>query len=650
VQALNSKKMRIMKIKLILFAAIFGFVFSSCHDLVLQPKGILGESELFGSTFGVKKYFTAAYFKLPIEDFIYYVAGGGSPSNGYRPGNNNNWEAYKNSLGQMTGEVYGWNVGMSDGWGYWPYDQIRYMNVFINNFPNYKGNYDAATYNALLGEARFLRAFFYEGMAKRYGGVPIVTDVQDPVNGDKEALKVKRATEYDTWKFIYADLKFAIDNMPATSESGRANKFVAAALMSRSMLYAGRVFKYNQYLGFGTTAAMTGGFVANDPTKANEFFQYSYDAGKVVETGTYSLYTKNYPDKATNYANLFIDPASSENIFIKGYDGNVYGHCYDALMCPNPDMSSFVGAEAYPPLNMMQMYEFPALIDAQGKPIRFNKRSDIKIGMEPRLQGIAYFDGDVLRGKTFSIQRGIYLHFGGPATDAAKGLNSAPVNAESNRIFGNFGDKYPSKTDPNAVSITGDHGMFRDRGFENNAFTGAFIRKYIDVNRVTSAVNVNKENQSWIVFRLAEIYLNTAEAAYELTKRDEALDYIEKIRVRAGCQLTRPALDQTVTSTYGYPIEASLQFIRDERERELYFENHQWWDLRTYRIVDAVINNYYPSAMSCYYLFDEGKYIFLDEVNRDNKSFTAQKRSAYEPIPTGEISKNSNLMPQNPLY
>jgi starch-binding outer membrane protein, SusD/RagB family len=53
-----------------------------------------------------------------------------------------------------------------------------------------------------------------------------------------------------------------------------------------------------------------------------------------------------------------------------------------------------------------------------GKPIRFNNRSDIKNGMEPRLQGTCYFDGDVLRGKTFSIQRGIYVNFTGPASDA----------------------------------------------------------------------------------------------------------------------------------------------------------------------------------------------------------------------------------------
>jgi len=639
--------MRIMKKKLILFIVFLGVVVSSCRDLELEPKGILEEPALFGTSFGVQKYFIQLYTNLPIEDFIYYAntSGLAAGASGYQPGNTNSWQAYKNAQALMSGEFFGWTVNMAEaGFGYWPYNHIRNVNVFINNFPNYKNLYDAATYNSLMGEARFLRAFFYQGMAKRYGGVPIIKDVQDPINGDPELMKVARATEYDTWKFIYDDLKFAMDNMTDKSVAGRANKYVAAALMSRSMLYAGRVAKYTQYLGFGSDAAVQGGFAGIDPSKADEFFQYAYDAGLVIKNGPYSLYTKNYPDKATNFANLFLDKSSPENIFSKGYDGITFGHCYDALMCPNPDFSSFVGAEAGPVLQMMMMYEFPAITDAEGKPVRFNKRSDIKNGMEPRLQGTCYFDGDVLRGKTFSIQRGIYLKFTGPASDAQSGSNAATVNAAANRKLGNKGDKHQN------VNITGDHGMFSGRTEENNAMMGAFIRKYIDVNRTTALANVNKSNQSWIVFRLGEIYLNTAEAAYELGKRTEAMDYVEAIRVRAGCQLTRPTIDQTVSNTYGYPIEASLQFIRDERVRELYGENHYWWDLRTWRIVDQVLNLRYARALTCYYVFDEGKYIYLDEVNRSNRSITAPKRAAYEKIPQTEINKNPKLLPQNPLY
>ncbi|MDR0536975.1 MAG: RagB/SusD family nutrient uptake outer membrane protein [Tannerellaceae bacterium] len=641
-----------MKIKHILIIAVFALLASACHDLDLEPKGIIFDSELFSNEAGVKKYFTGIYNYLPIEDFNYYSRTG-NPNDGqtgYRP--NNYWEAGKFSQGNMSGEFINlWLKVNNDGFTYWPYDRIREVNTFISEFPQYKDNFTDQVYNALLGEAHFLRSYFYFGMAKRYGGVPIVTDVQDLFSSDKASLNVSRATEYDTWKFIHADLQFAIDNMSDKTELGRANKYAAAALMSRTMLYAGSIAKYTQYLGYeGNQLAAQKGLAGIAPDKANEFFQYSYDAGKIIEnSGLYALYTKKYPDKAENFANLFLDASSSENIFIKDYDLTVPGntrlrHSYDALMCPYPDMSSFVGAESYPPLDLMRMYDFPAITDEGGKPIRFDNRGDIREGMEPRLRGTMYFDGDVLRGKTFSIQRGIYKTFPGTAADAQDGSNVASINYASNRILGAKGAVYEG------ITITGAHGMFEDQGQENNCVSGAFVRKYVDVNLATSDVHEYRSGQHWVVFRLGEIYMNMAEACYEMGKKTEAFDYIEKIRERAGAAVTRPADDQTdLSGLYGYPIDANLQFIRDERYRELAFENHRWWDLRRWRTADRVLNTWVPRVLMCYYVFDEGKYIYLDEKCKWNDAWTAEKKSYYEAIPQDEINKNNNLLPQNPL-
>lgn len=642
-----------MKRYILLYTALLTMVFFSCQRLDLEPKGILGEPELFGNEFGVKKYFTALYNYLPIEDFVYY-----GNSGGYRPGNY--WEAGKNSQGNCSGEFFNqWQGPNNGGFGYWPYDRIREVNLFIQNFPNYKSNYSDATYNALLGEASFLRAFFYSGLAKRYGGVPIIKDVQDPF-GDKGALAVSRNTEYDTWKFVYSDLKFAMDNMPATSERGRANKYVAAALMSRTMLYAGSIAKYTQYLGFQAEASVQGGFAGIDPGKANEFFQYSVDAGKFIEAGPYSLYTKDYPDKALNFANVFVDITSPENIFIKDFDQTVPNntrlrHSYDALMCPMPDMSSFVGAESYPPLDFMELYDMTTIVNPDGTPVRFDSRSDIKNNMEPRMRGTMFFDGDVLRGKAYSIQRGIYLTYNGTAADAQNGSTSAPINMGGNRIVGARGQT--TKINGVDVLITGAHGNFENQGAENNGFGSAFVRKYVNPNMATSDVREYKSGQHWIVFRLGEIYLNTAEALYELGNRDEAFDYIEALRVRAGAQVTRPAIDQTTSNIgsinqaiYPYQIEKSLQFIRDERERELYGENHWWWDIRRWRTADVILNNFRPRLLSCYWVANEGKYIYLDETNRLNRTWNASRSCFYEPIPGGEIAKNPKLLPNNPLY
>lgn len=639
---------------ILFYTVLLAMFFPSCQKLGLEPKGILGQPELFGNEFGVKKYFTGLYNYLPIEDFNYY---GTNSNNAYRP--DNYWEAGKNSQGNMSGEFFNTWVGVdNDGFAYWPYDRIRDVNIFIQNFPTYQSNFPPTVYAALLGEAYFLRAFFYSGLAKRYGGVPIIKEVQDPL-ATKEELEVSRNTEYDTWKFIHDDLQFAIDNMPTTSESGRANKYVAAALMSRTMLYAGSIAKYTQYLGFQSEAATQAGLAGMDPDKANEFFQYAVDAGKLIETGPYALYTKD-GDKALNFAHLFLDPSSPENIFVKDYDQTAPGdtrlrHSYDALMSPQPDMVADVGAESYPPFDFMELFEMTTYTNPDGTPVRFVNRSDIKNDMEPRMRGTMYFDGDVLRGKTFSIQKGIYLTYNGTAADAQGGSNAAPINNGGNRILGGRG--WTTTIGGITLNITGAHGHFDDQGGENNCWGAAFVRKYINPDMKQSDAALYRSGQHWIVFRLGEIYLNTAEALYELGKRDEAFDYVEKIRDRAGAKVKRPAIDQASTNigtinkaNYPYSIEKSLQFIRDERERELYGENHWWWDLRRWRTADQVLKQFRPRVLSCYYVADEKKYIYLDEINRWNRDWTASKSCYYEPIPNGEIGKNNKLLPQNPLY
>jgi hypothetical protein len=648
----------IMKRNILLYTVLWAMVFSACQKLDLQPKGQLGQPELFGNEYGVKKYFTGIYNYLPIEDFTYY----GTNGNGFRQ--DGYWESGKFSQGNMSGEFFNTWAGVNNGgFGYWPYDRVRDVNVFLRDFPTYQTNFTPTAYNALVGEARFLRAFFYFGMAKRYGGVPIVTTVFNPA-APKDSLEVPRNTEYDTWKFIYSDLQFAIANMPDKSEFGRANKFVAAALMSRAMLYAGSIAKYTTYLNYGAERAYTAGLAGIDPGKANEFFQYAVDAGKLIETGPYALYNKG-GDLALNFANVFLDASSTENIFVKDFDPtaprnpHLY-HSYDAMMSPQPDMTTDVGAESYPPFDFMELYEMPAYINPDGTPVRFNNRSDLKIGMEPRMKGTLYFDGDVLRGKTFSIQKGIYRTYTGTAADAQGGNNGAPINSSGptgNRILG--GRNETTTINGVTMSITGTHGHFTfGADGENNAWGAAYVRKYINPTMTVPEARLWNSGTPWIVFRLGEIYLNTAEALYELGKRDEAFDnYIFKLRDRAGCQVKRPATDQSTSNIgsinkaiYPYQIEKSLQFIRDERAREMYGENQWWWDIRRWRTADQILNNFRPRMLSAYYVANEGKYIYIDEINRNNRSWNAAKACFYEPIPGGEILKNAKLLPNNPLY
>jgi len=88
-----------------------------------------------------------------------------------------------------------------------------------------------------IGEALFMRAFYYFRLAKFFGGVPLIVAIDDPKD-------VPRASYTETFAQIASDLKLAIETLPSipfpsipTSEYGHANKWVAEAYMGRVFLF-----------------------------------------------------------------------------------------------------------------------------------------------------------------------------------------------------------------------------------------------------------------------------------------------------------------------------------------------------------------------------------------------------------------------------
>lgn len=645
--------------------ALFTLMANSCRKLDLDPKGILGEEELLGNAAGAEKYLVGLYSYLPIEDFIYH------PEKGFRW---DNFWSNSETMAAMNGEMSGqfWGTAGAGGFGYWPYDRIRIVNTMIERLPKFKDNYSEDSYNATLGEAHFIRAFYYFALVKRYGGIPIIKNVQD-LFGDPEALRVHRDKEVDVYKFINEDLKFAVANMYNSSDIGRANKYTAATLLSRAMLYAGSIAKYGGASNF-TGPAVDGGFVGIPRDQAEWFFKEAYDAATVVIAGgKYSLYNKIPGDKEQNYVDLFLDENSPEDIFIKQYNitaphNNRLKHSYDVTHLPNPSFSSDNESAAYPVLDVVELFEKLPIVEADGKPKRFANRKDLYANLEPRLRANFFFSGMELREgaerRAFDIQRGLYVSFKGTAADAELGATSAPINAESNRILaGPKNSQYEYKG--TKYNVTGEHGIWKD-GHANNTRTGFYVRKYINYKMKNNEVKLYNSTQPWKIFRYAEVLLNRAEAAYELglLKADDGLKQqafadIALIRDRAGAVPHTYNGAALTTNKYGYQLDENLQFIREERLREFCFENQRWWDIRRWRTADVELNNFVPKSLMPYLVLDEttfngnvrqSSYIFLREREPWGKSFTFDKRFYYEPIPGGELNKNENLYPQNPIY
>ena len=113
--------------------------------------------------------------------------------------------------------------------------------------------------------------------------------------------------------------------------------------------------------------------------------------------------------------------------------------------------------------------------------------------------------------------------------------------------------------------------------------TGYYLRKYVDGSCVTTADNPTTSRHTWIIFRLAEIYLDYAEAVYYATgsANDPAFgmtanEAVNVLRNRAGIQMPEFTEDG----------EAWVERYERERLVELAFENHRFWDVRRWKKAD----------------------------------------------------------------
>lgn len=652
-------------------AAALGLTAVSCQDMDLEPKGLLYDNVLFSSDNGIKKYLALAYQDLPVEDFNYGQNGdqkGYATVNGSGWHAGNQWQALKSSPASACLEATGRCTEYGDGWGYWPYDRIRDLNVMIEKLPQYYEE-GSEELNEHIAEARALRAFYYFGMVKRYGGVPIVREVLDPL-APADELKQPRDTEYDCWKFIQEDLEFAMQygNSDRT-EVNRMNRYSAAALMSRAMLYAGTIAKYGGYINVDGPAVQAG-LMSIDPSKAAEFFQASYDACKFLENAGFALHTG--ADKVQNFLDVFgkINTAD-EDIMVKEYGSNSelpantsLFHMWDTMILPLGDgLSGDVGCSLQPTWEMISMYQIPQTIDEEtDRPIRFNNISDFwnNDEMEARCKATFFFSGmkDGNSGTEIDIQAGVYKTFGDlTASQVTSAENGADNEYNTGiRVRTDAANKRGESQTINGkdVKISGLHGMTVNGGDEGRGYMGAFIRKYVDYQNLNTTRVFFTCQQPWKIFRYGEVLCNRAEAAYELgletnneSLKQEAIDVVNQLRDRAGARpyTYKSSPEDIGTPVYGFPIDENLQFIRDERGRELAYENQRLFDLRRWRVADIMFQDGVKvHTLSAYYVVDEDKWIFLNEEPVENRKQNFYRRNYYEQIPGGEISKNDLLV------
>jgi hypothetical protein len=702
-----------------------GFV--ACTDLDIPPKNILFDEDIYNPD-GMEAYMAGMYRMLPMDD--YNVTNSGKEGQGYFGG----WECYRWPM-ISTGETVNRHekgLYLHKG-GYWGegWKIIRNANNLIENLPDYRSTIKEA--DEWIAEAKFIRAYVYFTMAKRYGGLPIIEDVEE-FNPDFTTLHVIRSSCKDTYDFILKDLQEAYEGMSNRKLVGRANAYVALALKSKVALFAASIAKYGESYIYTKDDIMLCGIPAE---QANAYFEISWNASRALE-GIYSLVGEgvtNPAEQEKNFEKVFTNAdASEESIFIRKYAEGFFVHSFD-LVYVSPRMVTDGGDRYGVTLDWMELFdgknpltgrEFvdPAtgklnVLNSDGETYYvYNSPTELYEGAEPRLRASILVPGNTYKGAFMDFRRGIIKETIDPADTLIPKMtvdNYVVQNGFDNtiqpgrqffldNIIQQTSTLRPGQQGPADMYVVSgsDVKIYRSglegppRSGDRAALTGINGRKWLNLDMPVAAVDANRSTQSWIDIRYAEILLNRAEAALELSQngvpsinynddqqnlQTDAFNCINKIRQRAGADLLssenelskEPAYNRTTNANGldenpgkgGFIVAPNrgLQIIRVERYKELAFEQKLYWDLRRWFTFHIQINHYkrrglYPFifAKDATTFFDGqnkevplGKFIYdtkVCEAATNELNFNASGsgvQNYYEYIPSGEMNKNPLL-------
>ncbi len=218
--------------------ALVSFGFASCDIDDVQNIGEMSTSEFPKSDGDAEAVLAGVYQNLnkvnenPQQSFLYYAClasddqlGGGGTND---------------KLMQAEDLLCNYNADMTNSFYSTRYSGIARANTLLQILANATAMSDA-TKNAAIGEAKFLRAFYYYELASMYGNVPLTTNTDSTaVVGDVKVL----------WGQILEDLYDAATTMPDVKRTdGHVDKYTAEAMLGRAWLF------YTGFYGNGSTTA-----------------------------------------------------------------------------------------------------------------------------------------------------------------------------------------------------------------------------------------------------------------------------------------------------------------------------------------------------------------------------------------------------------
>ena len=450
------------------------------------------------------------------------------------------------------------------------------------------------------GEIEFMRAHFYWLIAEIWGGVHFTLIPVETAS--KEVYRSPISTFYEQ---IFKDLESAENLVPeTTAEYGRITKDIVKALNAKvSLMWAG-------YLEHGFTInGQT--LVTPDAALAHYYYQQSSKyATELASLGTYKL-ESNYSD-IWNIDNIH----NSEVIWAINYSDdpkytqtnlkNPWGNgSYDLSVLPQMDGGHTAHLLYEIRIENLSRGNQRDIINGRGyqrwMPTKFlinlfdetvdqrfygsfkhvwlaNMKSTI-----PKWKSTMIIDGEEVQVADSLVGRRMFAE---GDTSVVFYKNPVPTSkkakfAESDRHYFNpkkgylmidINDMYLPDGSPNDAII-------------NRQYYFPITMKYRDTTRLDKMQRYSKRDT--YAFRISEMYLIAAEAELMLGNSSEAYNNLEILASARAIGITGNEL----LSAYGInsPADIDIDFILDERARELASEQTRFWDLkRTGKLIERV--------------------------------------------------------------
>lgn len=514
--------------------------FSSCKKFLEKPvSSEVNLEDIFSSKAKTEEFLWKVYQTASIFEFPYYWSA--SEVGYYHYGFTYTISAAATDEGDAFENLTGAEAFNNGNWGptniyfyefrsEFCYRGIRNANIFIENID--KAPFSDTEKKAMKAEAIFLRTLMHFDLMQRLGGISIVDKVLKVASAeDIPGVREPRSTLEETVNFIVKSCDEAAKDLPNVYESryrGRIVKGAALALKSRTLLYAASDLFNEGYDVPSNTPGFKPELIRYTTGDRQTRWKLAADASKAVldwanESGWCALYYgKTNP--VDRYEEIFINSSNiNEVILDAGLIGTNTNNYYVRFLTPGTIV--YTGSD---PVNVGITFNFTKQYQkANGTDQTWNETPGVAYPysqyraklteLDPRFQASVFYSGE-----EWSRGTGVKYNFYEQATKKL--------------------DRY------NGVG---------------------FLRKF-----AKGVSNASSPTPRWITFRLAEFYLNYAEALNEINgPASEIESALKAIRDRVNM----PAI------TYTDQLDMREK-IRRERNVELAFEEHRYFDVRRWKI------------------------------------------------------------------